>query len=134
MLKLIYHCTFVAILFSTPLVKSQEYYLYKDQFGNLVYSDKPPEKLDFDKKTANKLQVTQWNKVNKPKFKAAKKHKTKTKKSSKANASSSSTNCKSLTQKITSLERKLGNRLEASEFDKAKTQLSEARWQFRKKC
>lgn len=121
------------MFFSSSFVMSAEnFYVSKDQFGNLVYSDKPPLDAKYKTQKAVKIKTVNWKETIPRKIKKTKKKRGK--KTSSKQAKVTQGRCNVLKNKIKEYEESLSNRLEAAEFDSLKKKLSDARWKYRSKC
>ena len=110
---------------------SNTLFIYTDEFGHQVYSDKPPESGPFTEKTLKQTETLVWvnSTIN---FKSAVK-KTKGRKTT-ANKRVAEDHCLKVKTKIQTTEKALNTRQKPELFDKLKSALSDLRWQYRKKC
>ena len=126
----------ILLLMLSFSVAAKPLYQYRDSNGNLVFSDKLPSTSSFKEVKLQDINLTRWEVVKPKTLKGSKKITRGKSKNSKKNSSSESTlsNCKKLSRSIEQLDAMLKHRLNASEFDQTKKELSNLRWKHRKSC
>lgn len=107
---------------------AKNYYVYIDQNGNKVFTDRIPNNRDFTRFRQSQLTTTKWLKNTTTILMET------NKKPNRLATDDKKQQCKKLADKIRSLENKLSKRLKPEEFEKLKQQLSEQRWSLRKRC
>lgn len=108
---------------------AKNYYVYLDENGNKVFTDRIPDDRNFESFRQQELVTVKWNQQN-TSFKFAK-----NKKQSKQRPLEDKRQlCKKLNTQVKSLQSKLSGRLKPEEFEKLKRRLSQQRWILRKRC
>ncbi|MGX5174207.1 hypothetical protein ACUR5C_09325 [Aliikangiella sp. IMCC44653] len=106
-------------------------YFYLDQYGNPVYSDKPPpKKKNFTSKSIQPVNTTNWENTTK----APTNTPIKPKQSNKKQESPKLVQCQQIDNSIKKTEARLRLKLAVSEFDQLKLKLTKLRWQKQTKC
>lgn len=107
---------------------AKNYYVYIDQNGNKVFTDRIPSNRDFTQFRQSQLTTTKWLKNTTTIIIETDKI------PNRLATNDKKQRCEQLVDKIKSLENKLSNRLKPEEFEKLKQQLSQHRWSLRKRC
>lgn len=119
-------------ILSNNLTASDKLYISKDEFGNLVYSDKPPVNTSYRSQEAEEIKTIDWKQTTLSKSKKTKKKRSKKPRAKRTKVKLS--RCSTLKTEIRDYEEKLAHRIEAGEFDSIKKKLSDVRWKYQTKC
>ena len=125
------------IICQLPLIGcAAEIFKSIDDKGNTVFSDKPPVDREFDTISSKEVKTVKWESVILSKVSSAttKSRKKTTKQNKNTRSDSKKSLCASLNASIKRKETLLNSRLKAEDFDRIKSELSDARLKHRKYC
>jgi|GEM_PF-3417548 len=131
-------CCFTRFLLIMMLVANNanaaEMYVSTDEFGNKVYSDQLPEDKEYVVAEQVEIATIDWHQSPHLKNTSQQKNRKKSSRRHASNESKSTTECDKIRASIADSESLLRSRLKPDEFNRAKTKLSKARWNYRKHC
>jgi len=129
-----------ALLITTSGHADEPLYLYQNELGVPVYSDRPPEKTEnYLKKSQSQVETVEWRATPKlPTLSPVKYRRSKTRGKTKSDDKNAREDgypaCNQLDRRIGKLEKELKRGQPPARFDSVKQELADLRWKRRSRC